>query len=91
MRTRPSSTPNPSGSLGSSWSAAHAIEMRGISPLLAAKVSSHELVKRDHDAEIDRIAKTASTNHSAEYFNYVMLPLVILVGVVIGLRKLMGL
>ncbi|MDZ4402336.1 hypothetical protein [Prosthecobacter sp.] len=55
-----------------------------------AAVTSHELVQKDHQKEIDRIAKASGDDLSGDYISYVMLPLAALVCVMIALRKVLA-
>lgn len=56
---------------------------------LQAAVTTHELVQKDHQKEIDRIAKSSGDDLSGNYINYVMLPLAALVCVMVALRKIL--
>ncbi len=55
-----------------------------------ATVSTHELVQKSRQKELDRIVHSGR-DPSADYASYVLLPLFLLVGVLIGLRRLLAL
>jgi hypothetical protein len=56
-----------------------------------AAVSTHELVHKDRQKELDRIIHSSDSHLSADYASYVLLPLIFLVGLLVGVRRLLAL
>lgn len=54
-----------------------------------AIASTQELVQKDRLKELDRIATNAERDPTAEYANYVLLPMLFIVGLIVVLRRLL--
>ena len=69
----------------------HSTSPLGASSPRLALVSTHELVKKDHQRELERIVQSSERVPMNDYATYVMLPLFLLMAGMIAVRKVFAL